>query len=535
MKKTVLITTSGIGERLGNLTKYTNKSLINVGDKYALCYIIENYDVDTDFIVTIGYYGNLVKDFLLLTYSNHNFIFVDVDKYVGNGSSLGYSLLQAKRYLQKPFIFHCCDSIVNNNISFEENKNVLCVAKSNCSKYYTNVKVDNELDPSTNVSGVSSLQILEINSKNHTDFDYIYTGISFIYDFNPFWINLENIYNSNKLNSQLSDVDVIRKMMTDDKCVFYCNVLNDWYDTGNTSSYQKLQDVFKPTYSVINKNNESLCFFDDIVIKFVNDKIINEKRIKRGKLLYPLTPHIINSSDNFMVMEKIEGIILSEYYQYGEIYNLLTWAKNNLWINENKNDEYKNNCLHFYFNKTINRINDISFLNKTKEINIINGINTGTINELMTQISTLDILLTDTFYHFHGDFILDNIIKTNDSYILIDWRHEFDNQIMYGDIYYDLAKLRHNIIFNHKNILQNLFEVVYNNDNVTVDLKCNYFLIQQLSDYDKFICENNFNLKKIKIITSIIWINMSPLYDGKLSEFLFYFGKYNLFLSLQEK
>ena len=293
--------------------------------------------------------------------------------------------------------------------------------------------------------------------------------------------------------------------------------------------------MYSNQHSVINKNNESLCFFDDIVIKFVNDKTINEKRIKRGKLLYPLTPRIVNSSDNFMVMEKIDGIILSEYYQYGEIYNLLTWAKNNLWINENKNDEYKNNCLHFYFNKTINRINDISFLNKTKEINIINGINTGTINELMRQISTLDILLTDTFYYFHGDFILDNIIKTNNSYILIDWRHEFDNQIMYGDIYYDLAKLRHNIIFNHKNILQNLFDVVYNNDNITVDLKCNYFLIQQLTDYDKFINEHNFNLKKIKIITSIIWINMSPLYDGKLSEFLFYFGKYNLFLSLHDK
>jgi NDP-sugar pyrophosphorylase family protein len=89
MKKTVLITTSGIGERLGNLTKYTNKSLINVGDKYALCYIIENYDLDTDFIITIGYYGNLVKDFLLLTYSTRKFTFIYIDNYSGNGSSLG--------------------------------------------------------------------------------------------------------------------------------------------------------------------------------------------------------------------------------------------------------------------------------------------------------------------------------------------------------------------------------------------------------------------------------------------------------------
>ena len=76
MKKTVLITTSGIGERLGVLTKYTNKSLINVGDKYGLCYIIENYEIETNFIITIGYYGSLVKDFLLMAYPLYNFTFV---------------------------------------------------------------------------------------------------------------------------------------------------------------------------------------------------------------------------------------------------------------------------------------------------------------------------------------------------------------------------------------------------------------------------------------------------------------------------
>ena len=37
----VLLTTSGLGSRLGNLTKFTNKSLVRVGDKPAISYIIE--------------------------------------------------------------------------------------------------------------------------------------------------------------------------------------------------------------------------------------------------------------------------------------------------------------------------------------------------------------------------------------------------------------------------------------------------------------------------------------------------------------
>jgi NDP-sugar pyrophosphorylase family protein len=98
--KTVLITTSGTGDRLGIFTKYTNKSLVNVGDKYAICHIIENYELDTEFIVTIGYFGNIVKDFLLLAYPKNNFIFIEIDNYVGEGSSLGYSLLKSLPYLQ---------------------------------------------------------------------------------------------------------------------------------------------------------------------------------------------------------------------------------------------------------------------------------------------------------------------------------------------------------------------------------------------------------------------------------------------------
>ena len=42
-KTTVLITTSGTGNRLGNLTKFTNKSLVRVGEKPSISYIIESY------------------------------------------------------------------------------------------------------------------------------------------------------------------------------------------------------------------------------------------------------------------------------------------------------------------------------------------------------------------------------------------------------------------------------------------------------------------------------------------------------------
>ena len=84
----IIITTSGIGKRLGNYTKYNNKTLVRVGNKYAICYIIEKYPMSSEFIITLGYYGDLVKQFLQLAYPNHNFTWVTIDKYEGDGSSL---------------------------------------------------------------------------------------------------------------------------------------------------------------------------------------------------------------------------------------------------------------------------------------------------------------------------------------------------------------------------------------------------------------------------------------------------------------
>ena len=57
--------------------------------------------------------------------------------------------------------------------------------------------------------------------------------------------------------------------------------------------------------------------------------------------------------------------------------------------------------------------------------------------------------------------------------------------------------------------------------------------MQQFDDFDRFVKEHNLNEQKINILTSLIWINMSPLYHGSLSKFLFYFGKYNLYLSVK--
>ena len=71
----VIITTSGIGQRLGDITKYTSKALIRIGKKPAISYIIESYQEDVEFIITLGHFGDHVKQFLNLAYPNKKFTF----------------------------------------------------------------------------------------------------------------------------------------------------------------------------------------------------------------------------------------------------------------------------------------------------------------------------------------------------------------------------------------------------------------------------------------------------------------------------
>ena len=84
----VLITTSGLGSRLGSLTDYTNKALVRVADKPAISYIIESYPKHTNFVITLGHFGSHVKQFLTLAYPDRIFTFVEIDKYKGEESSL---------------------------------------------------------------------------------------------------------------------------------------------------------------------------------------------------------------------------------------------------------------------------------------------------------------------------------------------------------------------------------------------------------------------------------------------------------------
>ena len=116
MSYKVVILTAGMGSRLNHFTKNINKSLVSVANRPVISHIIDQFPKTCKFVIALGYKGELVREFLRLAYADRSFYFVNVDKYKGSGSGLGYSLLCCEKYLQEPFIFTSCDTLVKNKI-----------------------------------------------------------------------------------------------------------------------------------------------------------------------------------------------------------------------------------------------------------------------------------------------------------------------------------------------------------------------------------------------------------------------------------
>jgi choline kinase len=513
----VLLTTSGIGSRLGDLTKFTNKSLIRIGQKPALSYIVESYPDNIEIVVTLGHFGDHVKDFLELAYPNKKFKFVYVDKYEGVGSSLLYSINCAKKYLQCKFIFNASDTIITEKIP-NLDKNWLAGAKQKNSAQYRSFDVQKN-------------KIVRINEKGQLNYDYDYIGLCGIKDYKLFWKQLEQVLNDRKEDSSLSDCHVIEQMLK--KTEFTYKEFTSWLDIGNVDSLNESRKKCKDKFEILDKVDESIFLFDKFIIKFFYDKKICKDRVDRVKYLNGICPIILGYKSNFYKYTKAKGEVLSKVVDIYKFKKLLEFANKKLWIKVNTDVVFNKTCERFYKDKTIERINKTLIKHNIKDSeDIINGIK---IPKTLDLISSIDFksLCSDSASYFHGDFILDNIIYNKNQFILIDWRQDFGGIIQYGDKYYDLSKLNHSLILNHDIINRNLFFIKNENNKISCDILRSNILCDCQKVFNEFIKDNNLNQNKINILTSLIWLNMSPLHEYPLSLFLYYFGKYNLYIYLQ--
>ena len=519
----VFIPTSGIGSRLEEKTLFLNKSLMEVNFKPLISHIIQKFSKKQKFLISLGYLGDQVKQYLEMAHPETNFEYVKIDKFDGPKSGLGLSILKCKKKLQMPFIFISCDSFLKGRLNITINKNWLGFSKNSENfENYRSIKV------------VKNNFVEELFEKNHKKQKNIfkYIGVAGIKDYKIFWSKMKNVSDC----IQEGESFAIKRMLHNNK--FYAKEFK-WSDGGNLKNLIQLQKKEKKIdINILPKVNEALWVIDGNIIKFSNDKNFIKQRVQRQKILKKYTPKIIRYSDNFYVYKKIEGQIFSKVVSISKFEILLIYLKN-FWVYKNLSQKSKLTfykvCRKFYKNKTEKRI--IEFYDKFKvkdKSEFINNQYRPKLKKILNQINWKNIS-NGVPVNFHGDLHFENILTSDKNFFLLDWRQNFGGVINYGDLYYDLAKLYHGLIIPHGSIVNNRFNITIKKSKITYKIEKKPIYQKLSKNLDKWIIKNGYDLKKVKIMTGLIFLNIAALHHNPYSKFLYYLGKDLLYREIYEK
>jgi len=501
----VLILTAGIGSRLGNITKNINKAMIPINNKAILTHIIEKFPKDYDFIIALGYKGDELRQYCNLSHSDLKITFVEIDNIEGIGSGPGYSTLKCKEHLQRPFYFITSDCIINSKIPHLDG-NWLGTYPTGYPEKYSTLEVDDDNN------------ILNFVNKSDKGFNNAFIGIASIWDYDVFWKELESNIIEGEMVSAFNNISNYPSFKSKQL---------DWLDTGNLDDLNKTKIFLNDDPLSLFKTTDEITYKVGNFLKFSpNIKSIENKK-KRAEILSNLIPSNFISTKNFISYKWESGNTLYEIDSL-EVYEhflikLLENINNSVIINVD-NSVYQD----FYVNKTNSRKKLFTdkygqeYLNRTFNIN---GRNYNSLDEILSSIK-FDVLFDNNLYSlFHGDLQFDNIIYNSDNskFYYIDWRESFGNRTEGGDIYYDLAKLYGGLIIPY-NLMKKENSITLNEGStaVTYTYDVSNNLTKFKTIYEKWLTDNKYDLNKVRLITGLIFLNMSPLHDDKFGKMLWF-------------
>ena len=520
----VLIPTAGTGSRLGGMTKYINKSLIGIGNRPAISHIIESFPKDTEFVIPTGYKGELVKEFISLAYPDRKVQFADVLLYEGEGSGLGLTVLTCKQYLQEPFVFCACDTIVTEDIPIPDH-NWIGYDHREAMNRYRKVHLDE----------CGKVVAIDEKDEEYGELSEPYIGLAGIYDWKEFWDAMEaggdaaiSQGESYGLRALIDKGAEGRKFT--------------WFDIGVTVELEATRKRFENPGgpNILEKANEAIWFLDGRVIKFSDDTKFISDRVKRSKILKGFVPAVTGNTTHMYCYNYAKGDVLSKCISKPLFKELLDFSKK-FWVekklDEQKIKEFRLSCNNFYKNKTYDRI-DMFYetFSKTDNAEIINEVEYPTMKEILKQVDW-DYISDGLPGQFHGDYHFENIIynKDEDTFKFLDWRQNFEKSLDIGDIYYDFAKLNHGMIICHELIAKDMYEASWEENKITYDFARKQSLVECENYFYEWLDDNGYDVKKVKIMTALIFLNICALHDYPYVLLLYGLGKQMLYETLNEK
>lgn len=519
----VLIPTAGTGSRLGGATKYLNKSLINIGNRPAISRIIEFFPTDTEFVIATGYKGELVKEFLSLAYPEKKIQFVDVLLYEGAGAGLGLTILSCKEYLQEPFIFCSCDTLVNEPIPMPDHNWMGYDHRDNVEQYRT-----------LHVSDQDAVEGISEKGTNISPSAQPYIGLAGIYDWQLFW---ETMMSGGETAIVQGEAYGMRALIPQGIEAHKFT----WFDTGVKVELEATQKRFEEPNApnILEKENEAIWFLHNHVIKYSDNTRFISDRVQRAKILQGFVPKVIGHTTHMYCYDYTDGDVLSKCISQPVFDKLLAFSEK-FWVPRKLSEEdmkrFRQNCQKFYHDKTYERIG-LFYRNfgKTDNAKFINDVEYPALEQMLAQVDW-DYVADGFPGQFHGDYHFENIIYNSkeDMFKFLDWRQNFEDSLDIGDIYYDFAKLNHGLIVCHELIAKDLYSAAWDGDRITFDFVRKHRLVECERRFYQWLTQKGFDAIKVRLMTALIFLNIAALHHYPYVILLYGLGKQMLFDALEE-
>lgn len=520
-KYKIAIVAAGRGLRLKPLTDTVNKALVPVAGKAVISHIIEKFPVDVEVVVAVGYEKEKLQEYLGLAYPERAITYVDVDNVDGPGSGPATSLLACRSHLQCPFIFSTVDTVVTESVP-EPTQNWLGVSRVSDTSSFNSVLIKDGF-------------AVNMQDKVACDNTHAFIGLCGIQDYEKFWQALDT--NTELVSGERQLSNGLRVLIVDGMPA----VEFTWYDTGTMAGYQRIQAALSGSDDFdFSKTGEYIYFVGGRVIKFFADKEIVARRVQRAKELTGFVPQINCQTEHFYTYQSVSGQTFYSRANASLAHMFFRWLADSFWTDRelvaDDQEVFRAACRAFYYDKTMSRVDAYYRLTHTSDTAaIVHGVPVPQLADLLNRIDW-DALNDGLPSRFHGDLQYDNVLVTegeSQQFVLLDWRQDFAGLIEYGDRYYDLAKLYGGHIIPYHLIKKNMFSYEEAGDAVTFDIASTYNLQECRAAYDAFLASEGYDMKKVRTLTALIFLNMSPLHAAPFDKLLHHLGRLELMRALE--
>ncbi|MCX7217257.1 MAG: phosphotransferase [Burkholderiales bacterium] len=523
MSYRVCLPTAGTGSRLGELTRFLNKSLVGIANRPILSHLIEQFSEDAEFVIALGHKGHLVREFLALAYPAKRFLFAEVSPFEGPSSGLGLSLLACQQYLQQPFVFISCDTLVRGApIPPPETNWMACAEVGDLAPYRTLA-----------LRGGNVEAICE-KGEGRLGSHQAYIGLAGIHDHQAFWTAMQS---GGAQAIHTGEAYGLRALLPQGIAAHTL----PWYDTGNPPALTRAREAYQEpdAPNILEKATESIWFVDSQVIKFSDDEKFIANRVRRVEQLVGYVPIVTGTQPHMYRYGKVAGQVMSEVVTLPLFDRLLThsegfWTRQSL--GEASSQAFRQTCMAFYREKTHERV-ALFYRNFGRQdgTEAINGRALPTLASLLAKVDW-NWLADGLPGRFHGDFHFENILWNSDAqqFCFLDWRQDFGGNLATGDINYDLAKLLHGLIISHELIARDLYGVDWQADAIRYDFHRKQVLVACERHFAHWLRQAGYDVAKVWTLTALIYLNIAALHHAPYSLLLYALGKDMLAITLED-